>query len=780
MSKKGRDALRYHAEGRPGKIEVVPTKSVATQDDLTLAYSPGVAEPCLAIHQDPEDAFKYTTRGNLVAVVSNGTAVLGLGNIGALAAKPVMEGKAVLFKKFAGIDVFDIEIDTEDPDEVIRFCQLIEPTVGGINLEDIRAPDCFVIEDVLKRTMEIPVFHDDQHGTAIIGGAALLNALEVSGRSMSDVRVVFSGAGASALATARHFGRLGIPKENIVMVDRTGVIYAGRTEGMNQYKEAFATERPERTLAEAMSGADVFVGLSAKGVVTPEMIASMADAPIIFALANPDPEVTPEEVRQVRDDAIMATGRSDYPNQVNNVLGFPFLFRGALDVRARQINEEMMLAATRALAELARAEVPDVVRRAYHVDAFRFGPEYLIPTPFDPRVLIHVSPAVAEAAMETGVARTSIDLDEYRDRLRASLGPGREVMQRVVARARGDARRVVLTDGYNERVIRAAAQIAEEEIARVTLIGKSERIHEIATDMGVELKGVDCVHPPRVQDVRARYVHDFYERRKRKGLTRPEANNKMYQPIYFASMMVHAGDADAVVAGIESNYPDVLRPALEVIGTSERVRRVAGLYMVAFRDRQPLFFADTTVNIDPDPVTLAEIAISAAGFVKDMGVEPRIAMLSFSNFGSVRHPEATKVREAVGWVRSLAPDLVVDGEMQADTAVDERLLSSLYSFSDLKEAANVLIFPNLSAANTAYKLLDKIGGADVIGPILLGMAKPVHLLQRGSSTQDVVHLVSIASVDAQTRRNDITESLEGRGNHRPPADPEPTTRLTVP
>ncbi|MGI9628044.1 MAG: NADP-dependent malic enzyme [Longimicrobiales bacterium] len=780
MGTEGSDALRYHADGQPGKIEVVPTKAVATQADLALAYSPGVAEPCLEIHQDPEAVFQYTSRGNLVAVVSNGTAVLGLGNIGPMASKPVREGKAVLFKKFAGIDVFDIEVGTEDPDEIIRFCQLLEPTVGGINLEDIKAPECFVIEEVLKKTLEIPVFHDDQHGTAIIGGAALLNALEITGRRIEEAEVVFSGAGASALATARHFQRLGVSPENMIMVDRTGVIYEGRPEGMNAYKEAFATHRSVRTLDEAMVGADVFVGLSAKGVVTTEMVAAMADNPIIFALANPDPEVTPEEVREIRDDAIMATGRSDYPNQVNNVLGFPFLFRGALDVRARQINEPMMLAATRALAELARAEVPDSVRRAYDVDAFEFGPEYLIPTPFDPRVLLHVSPAVAEAAMLSGTARMSVDLGEYRDRLRASLGPSQAVMQKIHVRARREMSRVVLADRYNERVIRAAAQIVERSIAKVTLIGKTGRILDIAADVGVDLEGVDFVHPPDVDTVRERYAQEFYERRKRKGLTFAEARNKVYKPIYFGSMMVRAGDADAVVAGIDANYPDVLRPALEVIGTSDKVRKVAGLYMVAFRGREPLFFADTTVNIDPDAVTLAEIAISAAGFVRDLGIEPRIAMLSFSNFGSVSHPEAAKVREAVGWIKALAPDLEVDGEMQADTAVDAAILGGIYPFSDLSQAANVLVFPNLSAANTSYKLLAQLGGAEVIGPILLGMAKPVHLLQRGSSVQDVVNLVSIASVDAQTRSDHITEAHEDPEEQLQESGPGPTNRIAIP
>jgi len=755
LSARESDALQYHSEGRPGKIEVVPTKAVATQRDLTLAYSPGVAEPCMAIHRDPEEAFRYTARGNLVAVVSNGTAVLGLGNIGAMAAKPVMEGKGVLFKKFAGIDVFDIEVGTEDPHEVIRFCQMLEPTVGGINLEDIRAPECFLIEETLRDTLRIPVFHDDQHGTAIIAGAALVNALEITGRAIGDAYIVFVGAGASAVATARHCLRLGASPENLVMTDRAGVIYEGREAGMNEYKAPFATDRPVRTLAEALEGADVVIGLAAKGVITPEMVASMAPNPIIFALANPDPEVTPEEVAEIRDDAIMATGRSDYPNQVNNVLGFPFLFRGALDVRARRIDEGMMLAATRALAELARHEVPESVVRAYGDDGFEFGPEYLIPKPFDPRVLLHVSPAVASAAMESGVARIDLELEEYRGRLEASLGPGREAMQRILGRARLEPARVVLADGYNERVLRAAAQAVEEGMAHVVLIGKADKIHRFAGDLGIDLQGVECIHPPAVEETRYAYAEAFHQRRERKGLTLAEARARAYQPVYFAAMMVGAGDADAMVAGIDSNYPQILRPALEVIGTADSVRRISGLHMVTFRDRDPLFFADTTVNIDPDPETLAEIAVSAARFVKDLGIEPRIGMLSFSNFGSVRHPEATRVREAVALIKRLAPDVLVDGEMQADVAVDPDIIPRKYPFSDLTGPANVLVFPTLSASNACYKLLAQLGNAEVIGPILLGMKKPVHILQRGCSVLDVVHLIGIASVDARTRGRHI-------------------------
>ncbi len=749
MSRRRQAALDYHADGRPGKIEVIPSKPVATQSELALAYSPGVAEPCREIHRDPDEVFRYTARGNLVAVVSNGTAVLGLGNIGPLASKPVMEGKAVLFKRFAGIDVFDIEVDTEDPEELIRFCELLEPTVGGINLEDIRAPDCFLVEERLKQSLQIPVFHDDQHGTAIIAGAALLNALEITGKAIDDIRVVFTGAGAAALSTAEHLVRLGVPREHIFQVDIHGVIHEGRTVDMNPYKARFAHDTPHRTVGDVMRGADVFVGLSVRGAVTAEQVASMAENPIIFALANPDPEILPHEVTAVRSDAIMATGRSDFPNQVNNVLGFPFLFRGALDVRAREINAEMMMAATRALSDLARAEVPEAVAAAYQGEAFQFGRDYLIPKPFDPRVLFFVAPAVAKAAMESGVARRELDLERYRDRLMASLGPGREVIRFLTARARRSPPRVVLADGQNDKVIRAAAQIVEEGVARPVLVGKPHKIEPRAEALGVDLTGVEIVHPALEDVQRYAYAEELHRRRHRKGLTLAEARSNLYKPIYYAAMMVRSGDADALLAGVESNYPEVLRPALEVIGTAPGVSRVAGLYMVALRNRDPLFFADTTVNIDPSAETLAEAAILSARFVEDLGITPRIAMLSFSNFGSAPHPASLRVRRAVERVKELAPELEVDGEMQADTAVNPDLLQGTYGFSDLKGPANILIFPNLAAANVSYKLLAHLGGAEVIGPILLGMAQPVHILQRGSTAQDVVNLATIASVDAQ-------------------------------
>lgn len=744
-------ALDYHAEGRPGKIEVIPTKPLSTQRELSLAYSPGVAAPCLAIRDDPDTVSKYTARGNLVAVVTNGTAVLGLGDIGPLAAKPVMEGKAVLFKKFAGLDVFDLEVGSKDPEDIIRFCQLLEPTVGGINLEDIKAPDCFLIEKRLQDELDIPVFHDDQHGTAIISGAAVLNAFELTGRKASEALVVFSGAGASAIGTARHFKNLGILSENILMVDSKGVIYEGREEGMNSYKESFAVVTDKRTLADAMEGADVFIGLSAPDVVTKKMVASMAAQPIIFALANPDPEVDPEVVRKIRKDAIVATGRSDYPNQVNNVLGFPFLFRGALDVRAKAINLEMMLAATEALAALAKVTVPQSVAVAYEGEAFEFGPQYLIPKPFDARVLFHVAPAVAKAAMESGVAQREIDLDEYADTLKASLGPGWQVIRGMVDRARQQPMRVVMADGYNERVIRAAQHIVEEKVAIPVLVGREEKVQEIAEVHGLDLTGVEVVHPIVSEETRHAYAEELYEIRKRKGLTRVEARSKMYQPNYFAGMMVLTGDADAMVAGVESHYPELMRPALEVIGTAEGVRRVSGLYMVALRNRELLFFADPAVNIDPNVEELTDIVLLTADFVEDLGIEPRIAMISYSNFGSVRHPTSDKMRHTVTAVRELRPGLVIDGEMQADTAVNTGILESQYPFSTLKKAANVLVFPNLAAANSSYKLLAEIGNAEVIGPILLGMRHPVQFLQRGSTVQDVVNLVTLASVDAQNR-----------------------------
>jgi malate dehydrogenase (oxaloacetate-decarboxylating)(NADP+) len=752
MSNRRQDALDYHSQGRRGKIAVVPTKPASTQRDLSLAYSPGVAEPCREIAQRPEDVFKYTARGNLVAVVSNGTAVLGLGNIGPLAAKPVMEGKAVLFKRFADIDVFDLEVGSPDPDDVIRFCELLEPTVGGINLEDIAAPECFYIEETLKARLDIPVFHDDQHGTAVISGAALLNALEIVGKPIGAVRVVFSGAGAAAIATAEHYVSLGVSRSNLYMCDRAGVIRPDRApEDTDPYKSRFAQDTDWVTLADAMRGADVFVGLSVGGAVTKEMVASMAERPIIFALANPDPEITAEEVAEARGDAIMATGRSDYPNQINNVLGFPFIFRGALDVRARAINDEMKMAATRALAEMAKLDVPEAVERAYGNERFRFGADYLIPKPFDPRIMLWVAPAVAKAAMESGVARLDIDLEAYREELERRLGRGREVMRDVMNRARRDPRRIVYPEGEHERVIRAAALVVAEGIARPILLGRPDRIEAAAVRLGVSLEGIEVVDRLGDEGHLERYAQQLYLTRQRKGMTLSEARAAVRRSVAFGCLMVAEGEADGLVAGEDMYYPETIRPALETLGTAPGVRRVAGLYMMV-TEREILFFADTTVNIDPDAETLAEVATLAAAFARRLGIEPRVAMLSFSNFGSVRSPTAEKMRRATERVKLLDATLEVDGEMQVETALDPSWRESVYPFSTLRGPANVLIFPDLNSANIAYKLVARAGGAEAFGPILLGMARPVHVLQRGAEAAEIANLTAIAVVDAQEER----------------------------
>jgi len=748
MSNKRQDALDYHSQGRRGKIAVVPTKPASTQRDLSLAYSPGVAEPCREIHRDPEEVFRYTARGNLVAVVSNGTAVLGLGDIGPLAAKPVMEGKGVLFKRFADIDVFDLELDAKDPDDVIRFCEMLEPTVGGINLEDIGAPECFYIEEQLKERLQIPVFHDDQHGTAVISGAALLNALEISGKKIDELTVVFSGAGAAAIATAEHYVSLGVRRENIAMTDSKGVIRKDRGN-LDRYKGRFATDRADiHTLEDALRGADMFVGLSVAGAVTKEMVAGMAEAPIVFALANPDPEILPEDVLAVRPDAMVATGRTDYPNQINNVLGFPFIFRGALDVRARAINDEMKMAATRALAELARLDVPESVEKAYGNERFRFGADYLIPKPFDPRIMLWVAPAVAQAAMETGVARVQIDIEQYRAELIARLGRGREVMRDIMRRARQDPRRIVYPEGENDRIIRACALVLAEGIARPILIGRPEFIRDRAEMLGVSIEGAEVVDPWGDEARRERYAQELYRRRQRKGTTLAQARERMREPVFFGCMMVLMGDADGLLAGEDMHYPETIRPALETIGTAPGVRRVAGLYMMVL-EHDTVFFADTTVNIDPDAGTLADIAMLAADFVKRLGLVPRVGMLSFSNFGSVRSPQSDKVRQATELVKKRAPELEIDGELQADTAVLGDFRRENYPFSTLVNQPNVLIFPNLDAANIAYKLMWRMGNAEAFGPILLGMAHPIHVLQRGSEAADVLNLTALAVVDAQ-------------------------------
>lgn len=740
------EALEYHSKGRPGKIEVKPTKPLKTQRDLSLAYTPGVAEPVREIDRDPSLAYKYTAKGNLVAVVSNGTAILGLGNRGALAAKPVMEGKGVLFKRFADIDVFDIEVNTQDPDELIRVVKLLEPTFGGINLEDIKAPECFYIEEKLKEIMEIPVFHDDQHGTAIISAAGLLNALELQGKKIEDVKIVVSGAGAAGIACADLYVKIGAKRENIIMIDSRGVIYKGRKEGMNPYKERFATELPVRTFEEAIKGADVFIGVSQPDILTKEMVKSMADKPIIFAMANPDPEIRYEDAKEARPDAIVATGRSDYPNQVNNVLGFPFIFRGALDVGAKAINDEMKIAAVHALADLAKEDVPDSVLKAYGVESLKFGPDYIIPKPLDPRVLLWEAPAVAKAAMDTGVARFHIDLEEYREKLEAKLGKSREVMRIIINKAKSNPKKVVFAEGEESKIIRAAHILLEENIAHPILIGKKDVIEAKIESLGLKCCSIETVNPetfPKIDE----YVEKFYEMRQRKGVTLTEARILMHQPNYFGPMMVYMGDADAFVSGLTYHYPEVLRPALQIVKPREGVKKVAGLYIMIINDKV-YFFTDATVNIEPSDEDLAEIAILAADLAKKFDIEPRVAMLSFSNFGSTLHPLSEKIRRAVEIVRKRRPDIVIDGEMQADTAVVPEIVDETYPFSRVKDA-NVLVFPDLEAANVSYKLLQRLGGAEAIGPVLMGASKSIHVLQRGDEVKDIVNIAAMAVVDAQ-------------------------------
>lgn len=740
-------ALDYHSGERPGKIEVTPSKPCRTQKDLSLAYTPGVAVPCLEIQKNPHDAFNYTARGNLVAVVSNGTAVLGLGDIGALAGKPVMEGKGVLFKRFADVNVFDLEINSHDPADVIKVCQLLEPTFGGINLEDIKAPECFLIEETLKQTMRIPVFHDDQHGTAIISGAALLNALELAGKAIDRVEIVVNGAGASGIACAEHYVRLGAKRENITLCDTKGVIYRGRTTGMNPYKARFARETTLRTLTEAMKDADVFVGLSVKDAVNSDMIRSMAARPIVFAMANPDPEITYEEARVSRNDVIFATGRSDYPNQVNNVLGFPFIFRGALDVRATAINEEMKLAATRSLAALAKEDVPDSVCRAYGVERLKFGPEYLIPKPFDPRVLLWETVAVAKAAMESGVAQEPVNLDLYREQLERRLGKAHEVARMMVHKAQVQPKGVVFPEGDNEKILRACHTLVEENIALPILLGKAETIHRKIAELGVELKNVRIVDPD-ISPRRERYVQELFRLRQRRGMTLGEAGLQIGNRNVFGSMMLHMGDADALVSGVTQHFPDTIRPALAIVRVREGLHKVSGCYAMITRKGDLYFLADTSVNIEPTAEDLVEIALCAAQTARRFDVEPRVAMLSFSSFGSTRHPQCEKVRRAVELLHRADPTLMAEGELMADDAVSSDLDQN-YPFSKLKGGANVLIFPDLNSANIAYKLLAKIGGGETLGPILMGMSKPVHLLTRDAEVEEIVNVTAIAVVDAQ-------------------------------
>jgi len=702
----------------------------------------------MEIHNNPHDAFKYTGRGNLVAVVTNGTAVLGLGDIGALAAKPVMEGKAVLFKRFAGVNVFDIEVNSHDPDEVIKVCQLLEPTFGGINLEDIKAPECFYIEETLKKTMKIPVFHDDQHGTAIISGAALLNALEVVGKDIGKICLVINGAGASAVATAEHYIRLGMKRENITLCDTKGVVYKGRTTGMNPYKERFAQDTKLRTLAEAMAGTDMFLGLSVGGVVTQDMVRSMAARPIVIAMANPDPEITYEDAKACRADIIMCTGRSDYPNMVNNVLGFPFIFRGALDVHATVINEEMKLAATHALANLAKEDVPDSVCRAYGVALLGFGPDYLIPKPFDPRVLVWESSAVAQAAMATGVALEPVNIDEYREQLERRQGKAHEISRMMIHKAQAKPKHVVFPEGDNEKILRASHSILEEKIATPILIGNSGTIHAKAAQLGLDLKGAEIVDPA-VSPLREAYIQELFRLRQRRGVTLSEAHTLIDDRNIFGSMMVRMGDADALVSGVSQHFPDTIRPALQIVRMREGLHKVAGCYPMITRNGNMLFLADTSVNIDPSAEDLVEIALCAAQEARRFDLVPRVAMLSFSSFGSTKHPSCDKVRKAVDLLHKADPTLIVDGEIMADVAVSPDLLEQTYPFSSLKGGANVLVFPDLASANIACKLLATIGGAETLGPILMGMTRPVHLLPRGAEVEEIVNVVAIAVVDAR-------------------------------
>jgi malate dehydrogenase (oxaloacetate-decarboxylating)(NADP+) len=745
------DALEYHSMGRKGKIEVITTKPCITQRDLSLAYTPGVAEPCREIHHDVSKVFEYTAKGNLVAVISNGTAVLGLGDIGPEAGKPVMEGKGVLFKTFADIDVFDIELNSKDVNEVIRVCQVLEPTFGGINLEDIKGPECFYIEQELKRTLKIPVFHDDQHGTAIISGAALLNAVELAGKKINEVKVVYNGAGASGIACAKFHISLGVDPKNVIMCDSAGVIYKGRTKGMNEFKEEFAIETDRRTLEDALVGADVFVGLSQGNVVTKQMVKTMADNPIIFAMANPDPEITYYDALEARQDLIMATGRSDFPNQVNNVLGFPFIFRGALDVRATAINEEMKKAASYALAKLAKEDVPESVKRAYGVKEMSFGREYIIPKPFDPRVLTWVAPAVAKAAMDTGVAQFPIkDFEQYKRDLDIRMGRAQLIMTPIFRKAASNPKKVVFPEGDQPKIIKAAQLSVDEGIAQPILVGNPDVIKKIAEENGYDLTGIEIVNPLNYDGIQE-FVDVYYSLRQRKGITYRVAERHMRtRPNFFGAMMVHLNKADCMISGLTSHYPKTVRPALQIIGRDKRYNKVSGLYILNTK-KGVFFLADTTVNIEPSAHDISDIAIQASEFVKNFDITPRVALLSYSNFGSAPGPQPSKMVEALKIIKSKVPDLLIDGEMQADTAVMSDILQETFPFSPLKDGANVLIFPDLDSGNIAYKLLVRIGGAHPIGPILLGLSKSVHVLQIGAEVNEILDMVAIAVVDAQSK-----------------------------
>jgi len=748
------DALEYHEKGRPGKIEVVPTKETKTQRDLSLAYSPGVAEPCLEISKNPDDVYRYTAKGNLVAVISNGTAVLGLGDIGPEASKPVMEGKGLLFKIFADIDVFDIELRTTDVDHFVSVVKALEPTFGGINLEDIKAPECFEIEARLKKELNIPIMHDDQHGTAIISAAALLNALELVGKDIGNIKLVVSGAGAAAISCCKIYMALGAKAENIFMFDGTGLIVRSRPD-LSEQKKEFAQDCPAIDIAEALKGADVFLGLSIGNIITAEMIEHMAQKPIIFALANPEPEIPYNVAIAARPDAIIATGRSDYPNQVNNVLGFPYIFRGALDVRATTINEEMKLAAVKALAQLAKEPVPDMVNVVYSEKNLRFDANYIIPKPIDPRLLTTVSPAVARAAMESGVARKPIsDWDKYESELYSRLGENENILRFIVNKAKQSPKRVVFAEAENLKILKAAQQVNDEGIAIPILLGRPEKINELIAENQLSLEDVLIIDPKsETQEAKREHFGKLYfEKRQRRGVNFYEAKKLMRDRTHFGCMMVDNGEADILISGLTRQYPNTLRPALEIIGVKKEVRRVSGMYMMLTK-RGPLFFADTTVNTNPSEDELIDITLQAANFVSSLNIKPVVAMLSFSNFGSSPYPETEKVRNAVARIKALRPSLTIDGEIQAGVAFNKELLAENYPFSSLvNETPNILIFPNLASGNIAYHLLQEVGGAEAVGPILIGMNKPVQVLQLGSTVRQIVNMVSISVIDAQTKQ----------------------------
>lgn len=744
------DALNYHMQGQPGKIEVVPTKVLSSQIDLALAYSPGVAEPCKEIAANKEDVYKYTAKGNLVAVISNGTAVLGLGDIGPEASKPVMEGKGVLFKKFAGIDVFDIEIDEKDPDAFIKIVKSLEPTFGGVNLEDIKAPECFKIETELREKMNIPIMHDDQHGTAIISAAALLGALEIVEKKIDQIKIVVNGAGAAAVSCTKLYIALGARKENIIMCDSKGVLNKERT-GLDETKKQFVTDKKVNTLQEAMKGADVFVGLSVADAITPDDLNNMSKDPIVFALSNPNPEIDYNLARKTRQDAILATGRSDHPNQVNNVLGFPYIFRGALDVRATEINEEMKLAAVHALANLAKEPVPEMVVKAYGADKMQFGREYLIPKPLDPRLITTVSPAVAKAAMDSGMAKNPItDWGAYHHELQKRIGIDQKLMSRIIDRAKNNPKRVVFAEANHHKILKAAQVLKDEGIAKPILLGNKAEILKTIEEYGLDLSDCPIIYPREEKATVDRYAEVLYKKRQRKGVTYQDCIRLMLERNYFGAMMVELGDADALVSGLTKDYPKTILPSLQIIGTADGVNRVAGMYIM-MNKKGTFFFADTTVNLDPNAQELAEIIELTARGVKFFDMDPRIAVLSYSNFGSSKGEVPEKAREAVRLAKKKNPALIVEGDIQANVAFNKQIQQETFPFSALaNEDTNTLIFPNLASGNIAYKLLSEIGGAEAIGPILLGMKKPVHVLQLGSSIREIVNMAAIAVVDAQS------------------------------